>query len=139
MLVGVVALSLLVGGIVIMNIMLMAVSERTREIGLRKALGAKRRDILTQILTESVVLSVFGGVMGRPSFKMNLGLRYHLFTSTTTRPRISPLRIFGASVIRSPSPASLTVLSSLSSGRSLPRRRQASSRGAFGSITESMP
>jgi putative ABC transport system permease protein len=63
-LVGVVALSLLVGGIVIMNIMLMAVSERTREIGLRKALGAKRRDILTQILTESVVLSVFGGVMG---------------------------------------------------------------------------
>ncbi|MGE0394728.1 MAG: ABC transporter permease, partial [Vicinamibacterales bacterium] len=63
-LVGVVALSLVVGGIVIMNIMLMAVSERTREIGLRKALGAKRRDILTQILTESVVLSVFGGVLG---------------------------------------------------------------------------
>jgi putative ABC transport system permease protein len=63
-LVGVVALSLVVGGIVIMNIMLMAVSERTREIGLRKALGAKGRDILTQILTESVVLSIFGGVMG---------------------------------------------------------------------------
>ena len=63
-LVGVVALSLVVGGIVIMNIMLMAVSERTREIGLRKALGARSRDILTQILTESVVLSVFGGVMG---------------------------------------------------------------------------
>ena len=63
-LVGVVALSLVVGGIVIMNIMLMAVSERTREIGLRKALGAKSRDILTQILTESVVLSVFGGIMG---------------------------------------------------------------------------
>ena len=63
-LVGVVGLSLVVGGIVIMNIMLMAVSERTREIGLRKALGAKRRDILTQILTESVVLSVFGGVLG---------------------------------------------------------------------------
>ena len=63
-LVGVVALSLVVGGIVIMNIMLMAVSERTREIGLRKALGARSRDILTQILTESVVLSIFGGVMG---------------------------------------------------------------------------
>ncbi len=63
-LVGVVALSLVVGGIVIMNIMLMAVSERTREIGLRKALGAKRRDILVQILTESIVLSVFGGVVG---------------------------------------------------------------------------
>ena len=63
-LVGVVALSLLVGGIVIMNIMLMVVTERTREIGLRKALGARRSDIMTQILTESVVLSALGGVIG---------------------------------------------------------------------------
>ena len=63
-LVGVVALSLVVGGIVIMNIMLMVVSERTREIGLRKALGAKRRDIMSQVLTESVTLSVLGGVVG---------------------------------------------------------------------------
>jgi putative ABC transport system permease protein len=63
-LIGVVALSLVVGGIVIMNIMLMAVSERTSEIGLRKALGARRRDIMWQILTESITLSVVGGVAG---------------------------------------------------------------------------
>ena len=63
-LVGVVALSLVVGGIVIMKIMLMVVSERTREIGLRKALGARRADILSQVLTESVVLSIFGGLVG---------------------------------------------------------------------------
>ena len=63
-LVGVVALSLVVGGIVIMNIMLMVVTERTREIGLRKALGAKRRDIMSQVLTESVTLSTFGGIVG---------------------------------------------------------------------------
>src|SRR5262249_54403557 len=63
-LIGVVALSLVVGGIVIMNIMLMVVSERTREIGLRKALGARRRDIQWQILTESVTLSTLGGLIG---------------------------------------------------------------------------
>ncbi len=63
-LVGIVGLSLVVGGIVIMNIMLMVVSERTREIGLRKALGAKSRDIMSQVLTESVTLSITGGIIG---------------------------------------------------------------------------
>ena len=63
-LVGIVALSLVVGGIVIMNIMLMVVSERTREIGLRKALGARRKDIMSQVLTESITLSTLGGVIG---------------------------------------------------------------------------
>ena len=61
---AVVAIGIVVGGIVIMNIMLMSVNERTREIGIRKSLGARRRDIRNQFLAESVTLAVLGGVLG---------------------------------------------------------------------------
>jgi putative ABC transport system permease protein len=89
-LIGVVALSLVVGGIVIMNIMLMVVSERTAEIGLRKALGARRVHIIFQILVESVTLSITGGVTGTA-----LGFLAAFVVSKTTP---LPMAIYWSSV-----------------------------------------
>ncbi|MNP60812.1 putative ABC transporter permease YknZ [compost metagenome] len=95
---GIAGISLLVGGIGIMNIMLVSVSERTREIGVRKAIGAKKRDILMQFMVESTALSGFGGLIG-----IGLGYgasaligRYSSLTTTVSIPIV--LIAFGFSL-----------------------------------------
>ena len=91
-----VSISLIVGGIVIMNIMLMAVAERTREIGIRKALGARRRDILAQFVVESATLSFLGAAVG---IATGIGLAYLVRAVTPLPAAVAPWSIVLGTII----------------------------------------
>ena len=97
--VAIAAISLLVGGIGIMNIVLATVMERTREIGIRRATGARRRDIIQQFLTESVLISGGGGVVGiAVGFGLSRAIAQVAEWSTIVTPA-SVLIAFGVSVV----------------------------------------